>query len=289
MLEYPYMNTPESFPQEVTRNQFDRRDEQYAQLIYGTFDPESDKRVVSDTILEGIKTYGEAVKRGEFDGLEYDGMKSLEHTLSLIPPEGRVIDIGAGTGAATRLFLPELIQKNATIDAFDLVYELMLEFKTMAKEVNEETGRHIIGQFWNASYYDIKGPSGESLSNTYDFAISNFALNYAEKLDQALKEIARILKPGGTFLFSSVVIKNPYMRYNKIPAIIGEKDTGVEVMAFKYTEEDILRMLNDSGLIPLSTPEGETMMKFNPPYYHPILSPGEEASTFVMACRKEIR
>ncbi|MCL1587762.1 MAG: class I SAM-dependent methyltransferase, partial [Actinomycetia bacterium] len=87
-------------------------------------------------------------------------------------PQGRLLDLGAGTGAANPIFAPR------EIVALDPAVE-MLEF-------NDASARVV--------------SVGESLpfaDETFDAVFSAYVFRNLDSVDTTMQEIARVLKPGG--------------------------------------------------------------------------------------------
>ncbi|NJM22422.1 MAG: class I SAM-dependent methyltransferase [Richelia sp. RM2_1_2] len=100
--------------------------------------------------------------------------------------EGEVLEIGFGTGLNLSYY-PEEIQKIITIDNNPGVHKLA--------QKRIEKSRITV---------DNRILSGENLpmaDNTFDSVVSTLTLCSIEKVEQAVKEIYRVLKPGGKFFF----------------------------------------------------------------------------------------
>lgn len=99
---------------------------------------------------------------------------------------GEVLEIGFGTGLNLPNY-PDTVKKITTIDANP-------GMKALAqKRINAST-----------IVVDNKVLNGESLpmpDNTFDSVVSTWTLCSIAKVDKALQEIHRVLKPGGRFFF----------------------------------------------------------------------------------------
>lgn len=97
-------------------------------------------------------------------------------------------DIGAGTG-----FLTEgLINKNLKVIAVDQSPAMLDEMKR---------------RFQNNDLIDYRLGESENLpvdENTVDYAFANMYLHHVENPDLAIKEMARILKPGGKLVITDL-------------------------------------------------------------------------------------
>ena len=100
--------------------------------------------------------------------------------------EGEVLEIGFGTGLNLS-FYPDEIYKLITVDNNPGVHKLA------QKRIEKST-----------ITVDNRILSGENLpmaDNTFDSVVSTWTLCSIEKVEQAVKEIYRVLKPGGKFFF----------------------------------------------------------------------------------------
>lgn len=99
---------------------------------------------------------------------------------------GEVLEIGFGTGLNLPYY-PEHIEKLVTVDPNPGVHRLAQK-RIQASSITVD--HRILG--------------GENLpfsENTFDSVVSTFTLCSIPAVDQALAEIARVLKPGGRFFF----------------------------------------------------------------------------------------
>ncbi|WP_407310770.1 DVU_1556 family methyltransferase [Desulfosporosinus sp. SB140] len=106
-------------------------------------------------------------------------------------PGARVLDVGCGSGA--------------TVERLVSLYELQA-IGLDSSELLLESGRRK-----NPGLNLIRG-QGEDLpfpEETMDGVFAECALSVMEDLDQVLKEIFRVLKPGGWFVMNDVYARNP--------------------------------------------------------------------------------
>jgi ubiquinone/menaquinone biosynthesis C-methylase UbiE len=100
--------------------------------------------------------------------------------------KGEVLEIGFGTGINLSYY-PEEIRKIVTVDVNPDVHELARKrIQTSSITVD----RHIL----NAENLPMA-------DDTFDSVVSTFTLCSITNIEQALKEIYRVLKPGGRFFF----------------------------------------------------------------------------------------
>jgi SAM-dependent methyltransferase len=110
----------------------------------------------------------------------------------------RVLEYGCGNGWITRM----LAGRGASVSAFDISQEAV----TQTREVlHAENLLHRC---------DVDVMAGERLNyedNTFDTAIG-FAILHHLDIDLALRELRRVLKPGGRALFAEPLASNPLIR-----------------------------------------------------------------------------
>jgi 2-polyprenyl-3-methyl-5-hydroxy-6-metoxy-1,4-benzoquinol methylase len=116
--------------------------------------------------------------------------------------KSRVLEIGCGTG----LFTKELARTDNTIVAIDISEALIMKAKERVSSTNVN---FIVG---NACETEFK-------SGSFDFIVGSSALHHLD-VDSALKEFARILKPGGRIMFTEPNMLNPQVALIKnVPSI----------------------------------------------------------------------
>jgi ubiquinone/menaquinone biosynthesis C-methylase UbiE len=170
--------------------------------------------------------------------------------------QGEIVDVGVGTGQLT-LALLKALKGKVLISGFDISDLNVKKFKQLSK-----IDKRIIAAE-TASFYEIPFKD-----NSFDLAISNHVLHYAEDLHAALKEIRSKIKTGGYFIFSSVVcekgdsqnIIHGVLVHDRIPKPI-------HVWAYQRSKEDVLSALNSSGFFVLPTDKGSFFKEFWPAYY----------------------
>jgi len=106
--------------------------------------------------------------------------------------EGKtILDVACGEGHLSRK-LAELSKGNIQITGVD-ASETLIE---IAKRRNKTFSDCITFQHGDASCMD------QVPSKTFDIAICNMALMFIKRYEETIHEVARILKPKGTFIFS---------------------------------------------------------------------------------------
>jgi malonyl-CoA O-methyltransferase len=145
--------------------------------------PLLDKHQVRLTFDRAADTYD------DFAALQYEVADRLLERLDVINIDIRtVLDVGCGTGYCTRALNKYF--KRAKIIGLDLA-------PAMINRASQQHGR------WRKGIYLVG--DAESLpiqSNSVDLVFSNLALQWCDP-DVVFSEFARILRPGGTILFST--------------------------------------------------------------------------------------
>ncbi len=127
--------------------------------------------------------------------------------------QGKVLEIGFGTG----LNLPyysDKVEKITTIDA--------------NSGMNKLARKRIQASPLKVEHYVLNGESLPMENNTFDSIVSTWTLCSIVNIDKALKEIYRVLKPGGRFFFIEHGLSNqPQVqvwqnRLNPLQKIVGD-------------------------------------------------------------------
>jgi len=149
---------------------------------------------ISET--EVRKTYDRIAKRYH-EGrtvakkMVYNEFNEVPATLSLLRKiKGKkILDLGCGTGIYTKI----LKRRGAHVQGIDISPKMIEIAKQNVRGVDFRIG----------SVYDLPYESG-----TFDIVLASLVVHYFGNLDRAFKEIRRVLKKNGVFIFSS---DNPVM------------------------------------------------------------------------------
>ena len=137
---------------------------------------------------------------------------------SHITPEMIVLEVGCGSGYFTKV----LTEKKATTIAIDISLDFLKAAKRNVPGVNVKFS---IGNACNLGFRE----------NTFDSIVGSSVLHHL-KIDDALKEFYRILKPGGSVYFTEPNMMNPQILVQKNIPIIKEKlgDSPDETAFFRW-------------------------------------------------------
>jgi ubiquinone/menaquinone biosynthesis C-methylase UbiE len=109
------------------------------------------------------------------------------------PAHGRVLEIGCGRGEGARLALDVLGAE--TVDAFDLDPDMVRRARARLAERGDRV------RLWTGSVTSI-----EAEDCTYDAVIDFGILHHVADWRLGLREVLRVLKPGGTFYAEEVFL-----------------------------------------------------------------------------------
>jgi len=171
--------------------------------------------------------------------------------LALLPAlqDKAVIDLGCGPGEYSEV----LLKRGARVTAVDYSEQ-------MVDIVKEKLGESV-----RCYQQDLaKGLPLES-EESYDLAVSALMIHYLEDLSPLFRDVKRILKPGGLFVFST---HHPFVDYQLSPTgnyflqekIVDEWDTlgrPIRVEYYRRSLSQIMQSLTDAGFSVLELTEGK--------------------------------
>jgi demethylmenaquinone methyltransferase/2-methoxy-6-polyprenyl-1,4-benzoquinol methylase len=176
----------------------------------------------------------------------------------LVPKENQnLLDVAGGTGDIATRFLNQAKGGNATI--LDMTESMLQEgTKRVTNSSLSSRMRWVVG---DAMALPFK-------KNTFDIYTISFGIRNVTKIDKALSEAFRVLKPGGRIMileFSK--LPNPMMQkaydlysFNVIPKIgeivVGDKDS------YQYLVESIRKFPNQVSFANMMTEAGFENVKF---------------------------
>lgn len=168
-------------------------------------------------------------------------------TLSLLPElRGlRVLDAGCGPG----LYATELLERGAEVVAFDVTPTMV------------ELTRQRVGERATVHRADLEKPLAFADDASFDVVVCPLALDYVEDWLPTFREFHRVLRPGGTFVYSHshpmsdyLLVRAKYLpdsrytqreRFSSAWKGFGTPHPTVE--AFRRPLSDMLNPLADAG------------------------------------------
>lgn len=140
--------------------------------------------------------------RYENNGMFFNGCIEMPGMLKMLGnvKGKKILDWGCGSGIYAKL----LTKKGAKVKGFDISKEMI----DIAKDANPKL--------------DLKVGSGNKIpfNETFDIVYASLAIHYLDDWNKSLKEINRVLKKGGEFIFS---IGNPIHNASKGTIIKGKE------------------------------------------------------------------
>src|SRR6267143_2884334 len=159
---------------------------------------------------------------------------------SRLTPDSRVLDLGCGRGG-----LVELIWRDVKFAAgLDPDIPSLSEHRAPGMPVLRAVGEHL-----------------PFAGDTFDLVVSVWVLEHVKEPLQVLREVARVLRPGGHFVFLTPNLRNPLVSMNRIGKAIPMLQTqlvsrfygrrAADTFPFQYranTAQAIRRLADGSGL-----------------------------------------
>lgn len=160
--------------------------------------------------------------------------KKLAETQSFLTPNMRVVEFGCGTGTTAIHHAPHVQH----IDAID-ISENMLEIgRSKAREAGID----------NITF--TRGTLTEFNADTasLDAVLALNVIHLLPDRQAAIAEVARILKPGGIFVSSTVCLGQSYLRFIKLAVPLG-KSLGLMPDVFVMTEAELASEITSAGFV----------------------------------------
>lgn len=122
------------------------------------------------------------------DEVVFSEGEDLQHLVASVPFTGqeRVLDIGSGAGHAALAFAPFV----AECIGCDLTPEMVKVATQFAKDKEIRNVHFRVGDVENLEFGN----------ESFDFVTCRYAAHHFSDLQQAIQEVTRVLKPGGTFI-----------------------------------------------------------------------------------------
>ncbi|SFE02434.1 Methyltransferase domain-containing protein [Phytobacter palmae] len=157
-------------------------------------------------------------------------LQRLAERLSAFP-EARVLDLGCGAGHASFVAAGQVAQ----VTAYDLSSQMLDVVAKAAKERGLDNVTTCQG------YAEIL-PFDDS---SFDVVISRYSAHHWHDVGQALREVKRVLKPGGRVIIMDVMSPGHPVRDIWLQTVEALRDTS---HVRNYSSGEWLSLLNDAGL-----------------------------------------
>ena len=154
-----------------------------------------------------------------------------------------LIDVACGTGDIARLFL-KYVNESSQVTCVDPNRGMISK------------GKEKLSKFKNINWIISQAENIPLSDNLFDFYTISFGLRNTAKINNAISEAYRVLKPGGRFLcleFSKIQNANfekIYKNYSKLIPTLGRLVVG-EKQPYEYLIKSIENFLNQEELIEL--------------------------------------
>jgi 2-polyprenyl-3-methyl-5-hydroxy-6-metoxy-1,4-benzoquinol methylase len=158
--------------------------------------------------------------------------KKLAETQAFFTPDMRILEFGCGTGSTAIQHAPHVLH----IDALDISENMIEIGRRKAIEsniVNITFTRGTLTEF-NAAPASVDAVLGLNV------------IHLMPDRQEALAEVARILKPGGVFVSSTGCLGNSYLRFIKLFVPLG-KWLGIMPDVFVLTETQLANEITNAG------------------------------------------
>lgn len=158
--------------------------------------------------------------------------RKLRETQSLLCSDMRVLEFGCGTGA-TAVQHASHVQHIDALDISENMLEIGRNRATEANVSNITFARATLAEF-NAD------------ASSFDVVVGLNVIHLMPKRAAVLREVARVLKPGGVFVSSTACLGNSYLRFIRLLAPLG-KLLGLMPDVFVMTESELAAEIESAG------------------------------------------
>ena len=158
--------------------------------------------------------------------------RKLAETRSFFEPDMRVLEFGCGTGTTAIHHAPHVQH----IDAIDISGNMIEIARGKAKAAGIDNVTFTRGTLAGFNAQDA----------SYDAVLGLNVIHLLPDRDAAIAEVARILKPGGVFVSSTVCAGDSYLRFIKLLVPLG-KLLGLMPDVFVLTEEELAGEVTRAG------------------------------------------
>lgn len=160
-------------------------------------------------------------------------------------PAAQVLDLGCGAGHAS-FAAAEVVAK---VTAYDLSAQML---EVVAKAAREKGLSNIATQQGYAEVLPFAGAS-------FDVVISRYSAHHWHDVGQALREVKRVLKPGGTLIMMDVMSPGHPVRNIWLQTVEALRDTS---HVQNYSSGEWLSMITEAGLISRTLTTDRLVLEF---------------------------
>jgi ubiquinone/menaquinone biosynthesis C-methylase UbiE len=147
-------------------------------------------------------------------------------------PQAKVLDLGCGAGHASFVAAAHVAQVTA--------YDLSAQMLDVVKQAAKDKGLNNITT--SQGYAEIL-PFDDA---SYDVVISRYSAHHWHDVGQAMREIKRVLKPGGVFIIMDIMSPGHPLRDVWLQTVEALRDTS---HVRNYSSGEWFSMINEAGLI----------------------------------------
>ena len=165
---------------------------------------------------------------------EVSYQKKLAETQSFFTPNMRILEFGCGTGTTAVQHAPYVTH----VDAID-ISENMLE---IGRSNARKSGTDNI-KFTHTTLSEF-----DAAAASLDVVLGLNVLHLLSDRQAVIAEVARVLKPGGIFVSSTVCLGHSYLRFIKLAVPLG-KMLGLMPDLFILTEAELASELTSAGFV----------------------------------------
>ena len=176
------------------------------------------------------KTAARYAKSSVSDEATYQ--KKLAETQRLFTPNMRILEFGCGTGTTAVHHAPHVLH----IDAIDISENMIEIGRGKATEAGLDNLTFTRGTLAEFNAEDA----------SYDAVLGLNVIHLLPDRRAVIAEVARILKPGGIFVSSTVCLGHSYLRFIKLVAPLG-KMLGLIPDVFVLTETELTSEVTRAG------------------------------------------
>ena len=171
-------------------------------------------------------------KRSVSDAATYQ--RKLTETQSYFTPNMRILEFGCGTGT-TAIEHASHVQH---VDAIDISENMLWIARSKAKEAGVENIK-----FTHGTLTEFNADAG-----SLDAVLGLSVIHLLPNRQAVIAEVARILKPSGIFISSTVCLGHSYLRFIKLAVPLG-KLLGLMPEVFVLTEDELVSEIINAGFV----------------------------------------